>query len=315
MPETDAGSLYMDLCVCVPARNEAGRLPTLLSALAEQTWPLPIPVSIAVNNSDDESLEVIKRAQARYSGRLAIDLHCVTFCPELAHAGSARRLAMDAGLELLPDRQRGALVSTDADTRPPPEWLENIAAAFARGADIVGGRIEIEEAEPLPENVQPLREAWDVYWQQVRAIEDMIDPLPWDPSPRHGDHTGASLAMRAALHIACGRVPLLPTGEDRALVTAAVACGGRLAHPADVFTYVSPRRDGRAAGGMALAMQDLFDLASKGERPSAPDLEHWRERANWRRALRAQEGGQALIAEAEPQLPPMPHDMLLEVAS
>jgi hypothetical protein len=66
---------------------------------------------------------------------------------------------------------------------------------------------------------------------------------------------------------------------------------------------------------MALAMQDLFDLASKGERPSAPDLEHWRERANWRRALRAQEGGQALIAEVEPQLPAMPHDMLLEVAS
>ncbi|WP_036503337.1 glycosyltransferase family A protein [Novosphingobium sp. AP12] len=314
MPKTDVAGLDMDLCVCVPARNEAERLPILLSALAAQTWQKLIPVSIVVNNSNDDSVGVIKRAQDRHAGRLAIQVHHVTFSPDLAHAGSARLLAMDGGLALLPGPQRGVLVSTDADTRPPPQWLENIAAAFARGADIVGGCIEIEEAEPLPDNVQPLREAWNLYWQQVRAIEDMLDPLPWDPSPRHGDHTGASLAMRAALYVACGGVPLMPTGEDLALVRAALACGARLAHPADVFTYVSPRRDGRAVGGMAMAMQELFDLAAKGDRPSAPDFEHWRERAAWRCALRAQKGGQALIAQAEPQLPPMPHDMLLEMA-
>ena len=314
MPEVDATDCRdMDLCVCVPARNEADRLPTLLAALAAQTWRKPIAVSIAVNNSTDDSLEVIRRAQALHAGTLAIHAAQETFPPELAHAGSARRAAMDRGLERLSTGERGVLVSTDADTRPPPEWLANIAAAIARGADVVGGRIEIEQAEPLPDAVQMLRAAWDRYWHRVRTIEDRIDPLPWDPSPRHGDHTGASLAIRANLYVACGRVPLLATGEDRALVTAALACGGRLAHPADVFTYVSPRRDGRAEGGMALAMQDLFDLAASGQRPSAPGFEHWRERAAWRRSLRAREGGQALIAKAEALLPPMPHDMLLEV--
>lgn len=314
MPESRAAeSRDIDLCVCVPARNEADRLPTLLSALAAQTWQAPIPVAVVVNNSDDDSFEVVDRARVRFEGRLAIQVEQVTFAPELAHAGSARRCAMDSGLGMLPALRRGILVSTDADTRPPPEWLGNIRRAFARGADIVGGRIEIEQAEPLPEPVWRLRAAWDAYWRRVRAIEDALDPLPWDPAPRHGDHTGASLAIRAALYVDCGRVPLLPTGEDRALVAAALAQGGRLAHPQDVFTYVSPRRDGRAEGGMALAMHDLFDLAARGERPSAPGYEHWRERAAWRRDLRAQEGGQTLIAKAEPLLSPMPHDMLLEV--
>ncbi|EIZ79853.1 family 2 glycosyl transferase [Novosphingobium sp. Rr 2-17] len=304
----------LDLCVCVPARNEAESLPILLSALAAQTWPHAIALSIVVNNSDDDSLAVIENARVRTMGRLSIHVEDVKFPLELAHAGSARRRAMDNGLALLPEQARGVLVSTDADTRPPPEWLEHIARAITGGADLVGGRIALEDAEPLPHNVVALRAAWDRYWQVVRTIEDDLDPLPWDPAPRHGDHTGASLAIRAELYGACGGVPVLPTGEDRALVAAALAQGGRLTHPADVFTYVSPRRDGRAERGMAQAMQDLFDLAATGAPPRAPGFEHWCERALWRRSLRERPDGHALIARAEPLLAPMPHDMILEIA-
>jgi hypothetical protein len=303
-----------NLCVCVPARDEAERFPVLLDALAGQTWPAPIMVAIAVNNTSDDSLAVIEAAGRRHAGRLVLHVREATFAPEKAHAGSARRLAMDSGLDLLSALNHGVLVSTDADTRPPPEWLTNIARALARGADIVGGRIEIEESEPLPAEVRRLRAAWDRYWHDVRATEDAIDPLPWDPAPRHGDHTGASLAITTALYRACGGVPLLRTGEDRALVNAALALGGRLSHPTDVFTRVSPRRDGRAEGGMALAMQDLFDMAARGECPRAPAFDHWRARAAWRRNLRARPDGQALIAREEPLLDPMPHDMELDIA-
>jgi hypothetical protein len=311
MPEAGA----IDLCVCIPARNEAARLPTLLDALAAQTWPTPITVAIAVNNTGDDSLAVIEAARLRHAGRLVLHVDNATFAPDKAHAGSARRLAMDGGLALLPGADRGALVSTDADTRPPPEWLTAMARAFARGADIVGGRIEIEESEALPDAVLRLRAAWDGYWHEVRTIEDALDPVPWDPAPRHGDHTGASLAIRAALYRACGGVPRLPAGEDRAMVNAAIAAGGRLAHPIDVFTRVSPRRDGRAEGGMALAMTEMFALAASGTRPLAPAFDHWRERAVWRRGLRARPDGQAEIAREEPLLAPMPLDMMLEVAS
>lgn len=305
----------LDLCVCVPARDEADRLPVLLDALAAQNWNAPIIVAVAVNNSTDDSIAVLEQARRRHAGRLLIHAHEATFPPARAHAGFARRMAMTMGLALLTAPESGVLVSTDADTRPPSEWLANIARAIARGADLVGGRIAIEPAEPLPPGVLVLRRAWERYWQAVRAIEDDLDPVPWDPAPRHGDHTGASLAIRAELYIRCGGVPPLASGEDRALVTAALVKGGRLAHPADVFTFVSPRREGRADAGMALAMQDLFDLAARGETPRAPAFAHWRERAMWRQRLRASPEGAALIAQTEPQLPPMPHDMTLELVS
>ncbi|MFP5432538.1 MAG: glycosyltransferase family 2 protein, partial [Alphaproteobacteria bacterium] len=104
-------------------------------------------------------------------------------------------------------------------------------------------------------------------------------------------------------------------GEDRALVTAALARGARLAHPADVRISVSPRLEGRAEGGMASAMQQLYRDAEDGSRPMAPAFHHWRERALWRKRLRARLDGHALIARREPLLPPMPHDMPLEIST
>jgi hypothetical protein len=308
-----ANQQVLAMCICVPARNGAERLPAFFEAVAVLDWPSPIPVSIAVNNSSDDSLETIAAAQAAYEGRLDMRVSIAEFPEALAHAGSARRLAMTEGLRLLPTLQNGVLVSTDADARPPADWLRNVAAAFARGADLVGGKIVIDqEREPLPDAVARLRRTWDRYWAQVRDIEDRLDPVDWDPSPRHGDHTGASLAIRAELYLACGGVPLIPTGEDLALVQAAVAMGGRLAHPADVYVRVSPRRDGRAAGGMAAAMRDLFLAAHDTAVPMAPAFRHWAARATWRKQIRDGAEGHAGIARREASLPPMPHDMRLE---
>ncbi|MFP5435060.1 MAG: glycosyltransferase, partial [Alphaproteobacteria bacterium] len=125
----------------MPARNEAERLPVLLGALAAQDWLDPVMVSIGVNNTSDDSLDVIGRAQRRYGARLDIAVVVADFAPELAHAGSARKLAMDAGLSRIAMAGDGVLVSTDADSRPPVDWLRNIAKAVDRGADMVGGRI------------------------------------------------------------------------------------------------------------------------------------------------------------------------------
>lgn len=301
-------------CVCVPARNEAARLAALLASLAAQDWPGVIPVVIAVNNTTDDSLERIAAARSVHGDRLDIHVAVADFPAGLAHAGSARRLAMTEGLRLLADRRSGVLVSTDADARPPAGWLRAIGAAWARGADLVGGKIVIdEEREPLPEAIARIRDAWDRYWADVREVEDRIDPIAWDPAPRHGDHTGASLAIRAELYIACGGVPLVPTGEDLALVRAAVAVGGRLAHPADVTVRVSPRVTGRAEGGMADAMRLLFRRAEDETCPMAPALRHWAARAAWRRQMRDGPGGHARIVLQEHLLPAMPNDMALEV--
>lgn len=294
------------ICVCVPARDEEERLPRLLAALAAQSLPGSIKVAICLNNTSDRSAEVIEEAQKRHRGRLDIRCEIRAFPAALAHAGSARAAAMALGLDgLAPD---AVLVTTDADTRPPPGWLAANLAAIRTGDEIVGGRLVLDEEESLSPELLEGRRLWDRYWDAVRRIEDEVDPDPYDPPPRHGDHTGASLAMSVDLYLRAGGVPLLPTGEDRALVAAAQAAGGRLMHPASVWTRVSARRDGRAAGGMAEMMRAMEETARRGERLTAPALSHWRERASWRRAMRERRLSVAELLAAESALPPMPHD-------
>lgn len=297
-------------CVCVPARNEEERLPRLLEALAAQDFKGQIQVAICLNNTTDRSAEVIAAMSRRHRERLAISLDVVTFPPELAHAGSARASAMAAGLGRLRS-PAGVLITTDADARPPANWITANLAAIARGADIIGGRLALDEDEDIPFDVAAVRALWDRYWAAVRRIEDEIDPCEWDPPPRHGDHTGGSLAITAELYRRSGGVPLIASGEDRALVEAAVRAGGRLVHPPEVWTRVSARLDGRAASGMAQMMKRMADTASEGAPEMAPALCHWRERAMWRRDRRHNGSATSRFIMAEHDLPPMPHDAVL----
>ncbi|MEG8022409.1 glycosyltransferase [Sphingomonas aerolata] len=294
----------------MPARDEADRLPILLDALARQDIDGPIRVSILINNTVDDSVAAVARAQAAWGERLHLAVACHDLPPERAHAGTARRLAMEAGLARI-DPDRGVLISTDADTRPPSDWISAMLRAIDAGLDIVGGRIVVDDAEPLAADMDAMQVKLDRYWACVRAIEDDIDPCRWDPAPRHGDHTGASLAILAPLYRAAGGVPAIPAGEDRALVEAAVASGGRLGHPMSVWTRVSARTIGRATGGMADHMQALSDRVARGESTFLPSFDQWRARAAWRRMRRDQPGGDTGVARDEPLLPPMRCDMPL----
>jgi hypothetical protein len=296
-------------CVCVPARNEADYLPRLLTALANQDLAGAIPVAICINNSTDSSAADVAAVQGRWADRLDIRVEDVIFPQERAHAGTARRTAMDAGVRRLGQAAGGVLISTDADARPPRSWLAANLDAIAAGADMVGGRLVLDEDEGAPSSVLELRAFWDAYWEAVRKVEDLCDPDPGDPAPRHGDHTGASLAITVSAYARADGVPVIPSGEDRALVIAAQAQGARLRHPLSVWTRVSARTIGRAAGGMAEDMMRLHAQAQADGPILAPDLTHWEQRALWRRDLRRQPGGERRIAELEGRLPPMPNDM------
>lgn len=298
------------LVVCVPARNEAERLPRLLQALAGQTLD-HVAVLVALNNTTDRSLQAIEAARLRHP-RLAIIVDQVTFAADEAHAGSARRRAMDGAAEIAgPD---GFILTTDADTRPPPAWLAENAAAMAGGLDIVGGRIVIDEDEPMDAAVAAARALADRYWARVRALEDAIDPVPWDPPPRHGDHTGASLCVSVSAYRRCGGVPAIRTGEDRALVQAVIRQGGKLAHPAGIWTRVSPRAEGRADGGMADYMKHMQERCRAQAAIMLPSFVQFEGRAAWRRDIRAK-GGAALVAELEDRMPPLIDDMALTEAA
>ena len=294
-------------CVCVPARNEEERLPRLLQALVEQDVEGAIPVAICLNNTTDRSAAVIATFAKDHRDRLDLALDVATFPPGLAHAGSARASAMAAGLARL-GPQGGVLITTDADARPPANWISTNLAAIAAGADMVGGRLVLDEEDEIPPGIAAGRALWDRYWQAVRQIEDEIDPCAWDPPPRHGDHTGGSLAITSELYRRAGGVPSIASGEDRALVEAALMAGGWLVHPTAVWTRVSARQDGRAASGMAEMMKRMSETACSGGAEMAPALHHWRERALWRRETRQAGRLASRFIEAERSLPPMPQD-------
>lgn len=299
--------MIRSFCICIPARNEVGHIARLIEALARQDVAGPIPMALCVNNSDDGTAAMAIGAAA-VTGRIILNIVERDFPPDLAHAGSARRAAMDLGADYLAE-DRAMLLSTDADCNPPEHWV-SATLDHAEGDRIVGGRIELDAVEELPPGLLDIRHRLDLYWAAVRAIEDTLDPVAWDPAPRHGDHTGASIAMNVGLYRRAGGVPLLPTGEDRALVLAALEAGGKLVHPPAVWTRASARVVGRAEAGMALDMQRLTHLAESGDSPMVPAFEHWRTRALWRRRTRRR-GTAHLLPRFEALLPPMPCDMPL----
>lgn len=241
--------------VAIPARNEEERLPQLLHALAHQkgiSRGISLPVVVILNNCTDRSAAVAA-AEAARSPLLAIDIIEVEFADDDAHVGSARRLAMEQAALSFNGVANGVILTTDADAVPPPNWVAANLRAIADGADIVGGRIcgDPNEERELGQEFCERAAAYLAYSALKDHLASLVDPLPYDPWPRHWDHTGASLALRADVYREVGGLRPLPRREDLDLVTRVRAAGYKLRHAPEVVVRVSARLNGRAQGGMA----------------------------------------------------------------
>lgn len=240
--------------VAIPARNEAQRLPRLLAALdAQRPWstgPTKLLVVLVLNNTTDQSAAVVQRALPALPN---LDLHLIdtTFAPNESHVGSARRLAMETASGLVGDD--GVILTTDADAAPSPDWVLENLRAIANGADLVGGRIIGDPTEEalLGEGFRRRAGKYATYAALCDELANLLDPIPHDPWPRHQDHTGGSLAVRASVYRAVGGMPALSFREDLGFVSRVLRAGFSLVHPMGVSVTVSARTEGRAPGGMA----------------------------------------------------------------
>ena len=133
----------MMLSVVVPAHNEEELLPRCLSALEKQTVSFEL---IVVNSAScDRTAEVAKRFGAK-----------VISVKEL---GLAR--ARQAGFQMA----KGEVVATtDADSVPPPDWLEELTEVF-RIPEVVGtyGPLALEGRGPFVRGA----EKFFRFWQQL----------------------------------------------------------------------------------------------------------------------------------------------------
>ena len=246
--------------VIVPAKDEAEALPALVAALDAQRSltgaPLgdDVEVLLLLNNCRDGSERVARRL-ARWTPGLRLHVACVELHGDTAHVGTARAALMDAACErlLALGRPDGLILSTDADSRPAPDWIAQTRREVARGADAVGGRARLDAAEraALPAHVRAhyLRDLG--YRRAIERLRALYAPDPHDPYPRHHQHYGASLAVTAAAYARAGGMPPDRSSEDVALVHALLRTGARLRHSDRVRVVTSARKRGRAAGGLA----------------------------------------------------------------
>ena len=275
------------VCVVVPARNEESNLPQLIAALAGQFGldglpfdPEVFEVIVLLNNCIDHSAAILRDLQS--PGMLKLHVAEITLEASEAHVGRARQILFDTAYDRFRaiGRADGLILTTDADTRPEPDWIGQTCAEFAGNVSGVGGRIllEPEERAALPASVQRLFLLDVGYRRALEEMRSLYAPEPEDPFPRHHQHYGASLAVTATAYAKAGGMPLTRSSEDAALYRAVVASGGRFRHSDRVRVRTSARVLGRAEGGLANALGRWQDQANAARPVVVESAEHADER-------------------------------------
>jgi glycosyltransferase involved in cell wall biosynthesis len=238
-----------DIIVAIPIHNEAALIAQCLMALATQTYGSAFTVVAYLNNCTDMTGELIRRLRAKVPYTLRIFDERLP--RDQANAGMARRIALQRAASLAsPD---AILLTTDADSRVSGNWISANIAAMAAGADAVAGMVELEAADAaaLPRRLIDDELACDEFAAMLDEIDSTLDPDPFDPWPRHTQHSGASIAVRAAWHHRVGGIPPVPVAEDRQFFAELRRADARIRHAPEVIVTTSGRTVGRAKGGMA----------------------------------------------------------------
>jgi glycosyltransferase involved in cell wall biosynthesis len=262
-----------EACIVVPARDESVRIEKCLSALVGQVDPDGRPIDpskyeviVLANNCHDETAGRARAFGARHP-RLVLHVVEIKFPPERSYVGCARKLLMDEACRrlFLLGRPDGIIVSTDADSFVDPGWIAGIMREVDAGAEAVGGRIVADRVErlllhPSAELTYLRQVAYDFL---IAELEDLIDPDPFDPFPRHFNHIGASLAVTAGLYAQIGGLPDVLEDEDKALYKAILRSGARFRHSLDVRVTTSARLDGRVENGFSAGLRHFGSLGQQ----------------------------------------------------
>lgn len=237
--------------VAIPARNEEDRIVGCLDACWKSMTGCALPglIVLLVNNSRDRTAS--RAAQWSRLRATPVEIICAEIPPAYAHAGGARRAALDSARRHV--RADGALLTTDADSRPDCAWVGANLAALDCGAALVCGKVELDPMEfaRLPSTVVEMGEIEDIYRRATLELISLLDPDPANPWPHHGQASGASLAISVGAYERIGGAPMIAVGEDRALARRVLEHDLAVVHSDRARVVTSCRLDGRARGGMA----------------------------------------------------------------
>lgn len=249
-----------EVCVIVPVRNEAEVLEKTLTALANQTDLEGKPfdqkryeIILLANNCSDDSAAIARHFAKSHN----LVLHVVerTLPANEAYIGRVRQILMDEAYRRLTSigQTKGAIASTDGDSRVTTTWIAATLSEIARGADAVGGRIITDRVDRAA--LDPYARACHLrevgYRYLIAELETFLDPDPFDGLPRHYQHYGASLAVTAEMYAQAGGLPSVRTPEDVAFYQALMRVNARFRHSPLVRVVTSARTTGRTDIGLA----------------------------------------------------------------
>ena len=293
----------MRAVVTIPVRNEEALIASCLRALLRQrdrngSPPTSFTFGIVLlfNNCTDRSADV---ARACLAGSGVPFMICEEqLSPERANAGSARRLAMDIAalwMERAGDPD-GLLLTTDADSRVPDDWVARNLGALKAGTSAVAGRIHWDQrpAPAMPASLLHRIAVEEAYEARLAELAARIDPLAHDPWPNHRTASGASYAVTLDAYRAIGGLPDIPCGEDRALARALERRDLRIRHAPDITVLTSTRLQGRALGGAADTLNARSEDPDLAGDPALEPVATVARRYSWRRRLRDLHGARKL---------------------
>jgi glycosyltransferase involved in cell wall biosynthesis len=220
------------VAVVVPAHNEQESLPGCLDALRRAAAAVAVPV------------ELVVVPDACTDGTEALLQHAAVDAVVPVHAGNVG-VARAAGTAVAVQRTGPDglwLLSTDADTLVPRDWIARHLAHAARGAEVVVG------------TVRPLN--WHG-WPPGLARRYRTRYAGRVDRRGHGHVHGANLGLRAHAYLALGGFAALATGEDVALVRAARRRGLTVTAALDLAVRTSTRARARAPLGFSAHLHEL----------------------------------------------------------
>lgn len=220
--------------IVVPARNESDLIDlcvtSLLTAIRGVGDDVDAWIVVVADGCHDDTATIATR---RLEGRGEI---CVT---DGRAVGAARRAGAEAVLEHF--TRVGTplmsiwLMSTDADTTVPADWIAAHLRAASAGARGVAGTVTVASFDEHPPHVA------DLYRRQYTVRAD----------GRHAHLHGANLGVRADAYLEAGGWRPLATAEDRDLWDRLRRTGHPLISSIEVAVTTSGRRTGRAPDGFA----------------------------------------------------------------
>jgi glycosyltransferase involved in cell wall biosynthesis len=215
------------LAVVVPAADEEETIGACVSALlrAARAVDVPVRVVVVLDGCTDGTAEEVARFPEVETVVAAV--RCV---------GAVRAIGVEHALRDVDRLDECLLVSTDADSCVPPNWLAGLLALSVE-ADLVLGTVE-----PGVGLSPAVFRAW-----RVRHV--LADGHP---------HVhAANLAIRADAYRQIGGWAPLSSGEDEDLAARAVAGRLRIARSGRLPVRTSTRAQGRAPYGFSSYLRAL----------------------------------------------------------